>query len=85
MSEPDYEIYCQFCHYKKTFSKMDVDGMSISRSCDVQAGIPKFNAATRKIDSQNNKKGKPKVKCPNCGRVIFIGRYYGAIKEDNPS
>ena len=45
------------------------------KSVDFQSGIPKYNPLTKKTESSPDKKGKSKIKCPKCGRIIFITRY----------
>jgi DNA-directed RNA polymerase subunit M/transcription elongation factor TFIIS len=79
-----YQLYCQFCHYKKTFDGDDSKSLSLSKSSDIQAGIPRYDSENKAIEQPPMKRGKPKSKCPNCGRMIFVTRY-NEPKQDKPS
>lgn len=80
-----YQIYCQICHYKRLLAEDDIKDLSVSKSSDIQAGIPKLNPLTKKTETPKSKLGKSKVKCPKCGRVVFIGKYKDTNETDNPS
>lgn len=85
MKKYKYQIYCQICHYKKLVTDDDIKDLSISKSSDIQAGIPKQDPLTKKTETPKYKLGKSKVKCPNCGRVIFIAKYKDPNETNNPS
>ena len=78
-----YQLYCQFCHYRKIFGDEDINDLSLQKSVDVQAGIPILDPITKKTEPSEFKKGKYKSKCPKCGRVIFVTKYYEPKQEDN--
>ena len=85
MKNYKYLIYCQICACKRLVTDDDIKDLSISKSSDIQAGIPKQDPLTKKTEIPKNKLGKSKVKCPNCGRVIFIGKYKDTNETNNPS
>ena len=80
-----YQAYCQVCHYKKLINDENIKELDIKKSVDFQSGIPKLNPLTKKIETPQHKKGKSKIKCPKCSRIIFITRYYDTTEEDNPT
>ena len=80
-----YQAYCQSCHYKKIFGDEDIDGLSLQKSNDIQAGIPRYNPLTKSTETPKYKKGKSKIKCPKCGHIIFIKRYHEPKQDDNPT
>jgi|APGre2960657373_1045057.scaffolds.fasta_scaffold01317_6 hypothetical protein len=84
MSSQTYQLYCQFCHYKKIFDGNESNSLSLSKSSDIQIGIPKYDFEKKSIEPPPMRRGKPKSKCPNCGRMIFVTRY-NEPKQDNPS
>lgn len=85
MSKIKYQLYCQYCHYKKLFGDEDVAGLSLQKSADVPAGIPKYNELSKKTEASQSKRGKYKGKCPKCGRVIFVLRYNEPKQDDKPN
>jgi len=78
-----YQAYCQMCHYKKLINDENIHELSIMKSVDFQSSIPKYNPLTKKTESSPEKKGKSKIKCPKCGRIIFITRYNEPDQDNN--
>lgn len=85
ISSQKYQLYCQFCHYKKVFGNNEIQSLSLSKSADIQAGIPKLDQSKKNIEMPPVIRGKSKSKCPNCGRMIFVTRYHEPKQDDNPS
>ena len=83
--EYKYQAYCQACHYKKLINDENIKDFSIKKSVDFQSGIPKYNPITKKIETPPPKKGKSKIKCPKCGRIIYITRYHDTTEKSDPS
>lgn len=78
-----YQIYCQSCHYKKLINDENIKELDVKKSVDFQSGIPKLDPLTRKIEVPPPKKGKSKVKCPKCHRLIFITKYHDPTQESD--
>jgi len=80
-----YQAYCQVCHYKKLINDENIKELTILKSVDFQSGIPKLNPVTKKVELSTPKKGKSKIKCPKCGRIIFITKYHDTTEESDPA
>ena len=71
MSLKHYQLFCDFCCYKRITDGTDVHDLVPVKTSPIQQGIPYIDPLTKKTVMPPFKPQKLKFKCPKCGRVIM--------------
>jgi predicted RNA-binding Zn-ribbon protein involved in translation (DUF1610 family) len=86
MSVKTYQLYCDYCGYKRITDGSDVQDLREIKTSPVPGGVPQLDPLAKKtvvvalhqpaVESSGQIVPKPssqrkKFKCPKCGRVIM--------------
>lgn len=93
----NYQLYCDFCGYKRITEGTDVNDLKEIKTSSIQKGIPVLDPIAKKIMSAEigqpaqvatgiiqpkTMKQKKKFKCPGCGKVIMARKLLENSGED---
>ena len=65
-----YQLYCEYCHWKRITDGSDIQDLIEIKKSSIQRNIPKLNPATKEVIPSKFKKQPKKFKCKDCGRPV---------------
>ena len=71
MSQKLYQLYCQYCNWKRITDGTDIDDLAEMKTSPIPGAAPKFNQETKKITVYKPTPQPRKFKCQKCGRAVI--------------
>lgn len=69
MAKRTYQLYCEYCNWKKITDGTDVDLYEISRS-PIPGGVPKKDSVTNETIAPKIVNQPKLLRCPRCGMSV---------------
>ncbi len=66
-----YQLYCDFCGYKRISDGSDVKDLREVKTSPIPGGIPFIDPLTKKVVAPKSSSQRKRFKCPKCGRSIM--------------
>ena len=71
MSRKLYQLYCQYCNWKKITDGSDIDNLVEMKTSPVPGAAPKWDGENKKIITYKPTPQPRKFKCEKCGRAVI--------------
>jgi len=71
MAVKTYQFYCEICNWKRITDGSDIQDLHEYTISPVPGGIPKRDAASKKMLKGKDRKPLKRFRCPKCGRPVI--------------